>query len=177
MANDPLFLPRRAVHPDVPERSNPASSPPRELAAAVAFLTRLPVPQHWLAGDRTGAAAFGLVGAAIGLIAALPLALIGQVHPGPAAISSLAILAILSGGLHLDGLADTADALAAPAGAAERARVDPRAGSAGVVAVVLLLLLDAALLGELATAGRRAAAAALITPAASSPSAAPLAGV
>ena len=57
----------------------------------------------------------------------------GQGHPGPAAISALAIVAILSGGLHLDGLADTSDALAAPAGAADRARTDPRAGTAGVV--------------------------------------------
>ena len=55
----------------------------------------------------------------------------GQGHPGPAAISALAIVAILSGGLHLDGLADTSDALAAPAGAADRARTDPRAGIFG----------------------------------------------
>jgi len=145
--------------------------------AAAAFLTRLPVPARWLVDRRTGAAAFGVAGAAIGAAAAVPLVLAGQAHPGPVAIASLAIVAILSGGLHLDGLADTADALAAPAGAAERARMDPRAGSAGVVAVVLLLLLDAALLGELATAGGWVAGAALITAGASSRSAAPVAGV
>jgi adenosylcobinamide-GDP ribazoletransferase len=169
MAHDPLVLPRPSADADGPaERSGPALSPPRELAAAVAFLTRLPVPGHWLAGERTGAAAFGVVGAGIGLVAAVPLALVGHTHPGPAAIAGLAVLAILSGALHLDGLADTADALAAPAGAADRARRDPRAGTAGVVAVVLVLLLDAAILTELASRDGRLAAAALIAAVASS---------
>jgi len=169
MAHDPLVLPGPAVDAEGPaERSGPVPSPPRELAAAVAFLTRLPVPGRWLAGERTGAAAFGLIGAGIGVVAALPLALIGQTHPGPAAIAGLAILAILSGALHLDGLADTADALAAPAGAADRARQDPRAGTAGVVAVVLVLLLDAAILTELASDDGRLAAVALVAAAAAS---------
>ena len=177
MAHDPIVLPLPAVDSDDARRSIPAPSPPRELAAAVAFLTRLPVPAHWLAGDRTGAAAFGLVGAAIGIVAGLPLALIGQAHPGPAAVASLAILAIVSGALHLDGLADTADALAAPAGAADRARRDPRAGTAGVVAVVLVLLLDAAILMELASGDGWLAAAALVSAVAASRAAATVAAL
>jgi adenosylcobinamide-GDP ribazoletransferase len=169
MAHDPLVLPRPVPDADGPaERSGPALSPSRELAAAVAFLTRLPVPRRWPAGQRTGAAAFGLVGAGTGLVAAVPLALVGQTHPGPAAIAGLAVVAILSGALHLDGLADTADALTAPAGAADRARRDPRAGTAGVVAVVLILLFDAAILTELASRDGRLAAAALVTAVAAS---------
>jgi adenosylcobinamide-GDP ribazoletransferase len=177
MARDPFAIwplsiaDRRALI----ARAVPASA--RDLAAAVAFLTRLPIPARWLIDDRTGAATFGLAGAAIGAVAGLPLAVFGQGHPGPAAIAALAIVAILSGGLHLDGLADTADALAAPAGAADRARTDPRAGTAGVVAVVLILLLDAALLTELASAGGWIAVAALATAASASRSAATVAGV
>jgi len=177
MARDPLAI---SPEPSSVPRDHVVGSvtrPFRDLAAALAFLTRLPVPSRWLVEHRTGAAAFGVAGAAIGAAAAVPLVLVGQAHPGPAAIASLAIVAILSGGLHLDGLADTADALAAPAGAADRARMDPRAGSAGVVAVVLILLLDAALVTELASAGGWIAAAALITAGASSRSAATVAGV
>jgi adenosylcobinamide-GDP ribazoletransferase len=177
MARDPFAIwpPPIADRRALIARAVPASA--RDLAAAVAFLTRLPIPARWLIDDRTGAATFGLAGAAIGAVAGLPLAVFGQGHPGPAAIAALAIVAILSGGLHLDGLADTADALAAPAGAADRARTDPRAGTAGVVAVVLILLLDAALLTELASAGGWIAVAALATAASASRSAATVAGV
>jgi adenosylcobinamide-GDP ribazoletransferase len=177
MARDPLAI---SPEPTAAPRDHVAGSvtePLRDLAAALAFLTRLPIPRSWLLDDRTGAAAFGVAGAAIGAAAAIPLVVVGQAHPGPAAVASLAIVAILSGGLHLDGLADTGDALAAPAGAADRARNDPRAGTAGVVAVVLILLLDTALVTELASAGGWIAAAALITAGASSRSAATVAGV
>lgn len=179
MARDPISIApvQTPVAGQQDRFARPAAAPLRDLAAAFAFLTRLPIPAGWLAGHRTGAAAFGLAGAAIGGVAAIPVVLVGQAHPGPAAIASLAIVAILTGALHLDGLADTADALAAPAGAADRARMDPRAGSAGVVAVVLVLLLDAAVLTELASAGGRIAAAALVTAGAASRSAATVAGV
>ena len=154
-----------------------AVSPIRDLAAAVAFLTRVPVPDRWLGDDRTGAAAFGLAGAAVGAAAAIPVIITGQAHPGPAAVAGLAILAIATGALHLDGLADTADALVAPPGAADRARMDPRAGTAGVVAVVLILLFDAAVLAELASIDGRLAAAALISAGAASRTAATVVGV
>lgn len=181
MARDPLAIASVpapvAGGQDRVARGAAAVAPLLDVAAAFAFLTRLPIPARWLAGHRTGAAAFGLAGAAIGGVGAIPVVLVGQAHPGPAAISSLAIVAILTGALHLDGLADTADALAAPAGAADRARMDPRAGSAGVVAVVLVLLLDVAVLTELASAGGWIAAAALVTAGAASRSAATIAGV
>jgi adenosylcobinamide-GDP ribazoletransferase len=121
-----------------------------ELVAAVTFLTRVPVASRGARRSRTGAAAFGLVGTALGLAAAVPLLVAGGAHPLPAAIISVGILALLDGGLHLDGLADTFDALAAPGGVAERARTDPRAGTAGVVAIVVVVGLQAAALAELA---------------------------
>ena len=177
MTRDPLAISPTSAAERRARIAGSAAAPAYEVAAALAFLTRLPIPDRWLVDDRTGAAAFGLAGAAIGAVAAVPLVLFGQDHPGPAAIAALAIVAILSGGLHLDGLADTADALAAPAGAADRARTDPRAGTAGVVAVVLVLLLDATLLTELASAGGWIAAAALVSAAGASRSAATVAGV
>jgi len=114
-----------------------------EPRAAIALLTRLPVDAT--AGARTGAAAFGLVGAGLGLLAALPVLLLGAALPFLAAVLGIVMIAVASGALHLDGLADTADALAAPdPEAAERARRDPRIGAAGAVAVVGVVLIDVA---------------------------------
>jgi adenosylcobinamide-GDP ribazoletransferase len=54
--------------------------------------------------------------------------------------------------MHLDGLADTADALVArDAEAGERARKDPAVGPGGLAAVVLVLAADVAALASIAT--------------------------
>ena len=101
-----------------------------EVRAAAGFLTRLPVGG---VSDRVGAAAFGVVGAGIGLLAAVPLVLLGRPVPLVAAVLAVSVIVLVTGAVHIDGLADTADALAAPsADAAERARNDPRLGSGGV---------------------------------------------
>jgi adenosylcobinamide-GDP ribazoletransferase len=136
-----------------------------EILAAGAILVRVPVAAE---PDRTGSAAFALVGAAIGCVAALALILVGTVAPTAGPIAALAVFALASGGLHLDGLADTADALAAPSiEMAEVARRDPRAGPAGVVAIVLVLTIDwAVLLDVLGGQGLAFAAAAVVIAAA-----------
>jgi adenosylcobinamide-GDP ribazoletransferase len=120
-----------------------------EVRAATALLTRIPVrPQR----ESTGAAAFGLVGAAVGVGGGLAIFLVAGVSPLGAGVLAVAAMAILSGGLHLDGLADTADALAVGDPArAEIARQDPRVGSAGAVSLVAAVVVDAALLASLAT--------------------------
>lgn len=119
------------------------------LPAAIRLLTRWPVAGG---GEESGAAAFGVVGALAGIVACVPLVLLGARAPLAGAAGALAVLALASGGLHLDGLADTADALAAPnAAAAERARKDPRVGAAGVAAIGLALLLEAGLLAGIAS--------------------------
>jgi adenosylcobinamide-GDP ribazoletransferase len=140
------------------------------MTAALALLTRIPVRTD---GSRAGAWAFGLVGAMLGLAAAAPVLLFS---PLTGAVLVLAILAVASGALHLDGLADTADALAAPTPeAAERARKDPRIGAAGVVAIVLVLGLDAAALAQAAARSPGIAAAALVAVTAASRAAATVA--
>jgi adenosylcobinamide-GDP ribazoletransferase len=135
------------------------------LVAAIAFLTRVPVEAD---GTRTGAAAFAVVGAVLGLAAAVPVLLLGGRAPLVAGLLAVAVIAVASGVLHLDGLADTADALAAPDRArADVARHDPRIGAAGAVAVVVAVGIQAADLATLAAApspaaGPIAAAAALV---------------
>ena len=120
-----------------------------EVRAALALLTRLRVETPDAASS--GAAAFGLVGGLIGLLALVPVVLLGPTLPVVGAILALGVVAIASGGLHIDGLADTADALLAPDPvAAERARTDPAIGPGGAVALFLVLALDVASLAALA---------------------------
>ena len=146
-----------------------------EVRAAAGFLTRLPVDG---VGDRVGAAAFGVVGAGIGLLAAVPLVLLGRSVPLVAAVLALAVIVVVTGAVHVDGLADTADALAAPSPeAAERARTDPRLGSGGVATLTLALALGIACLATLAAQDAVLAAAAVVVAATVSRSAAPVAAL
>jgi adenosylcobinamide-GDP ribazoletransferase len=143
------------------------ATPVGEIAAALSFLTRLP---GRTAGDRSGSVAFALVGGLIGIAATWPLAVFGSAQPLVSGVVVVATVALVSGALHLDGLADTADALAtSEASASERARLDPAAGPAGVTAICTVLLLDSALVAALIVdSGPLAAGLALIVAGATS---------
>jgi adenosylcobinamide-GDP ribazoletransferase len=127
----------------------------RGLAAAVAFLTRVPVGR-WIELDAAdvarGGALFPLVGAGIGtVVGGLTQALSGPLTALLAAVIGLAAGAVLTGVLHLDALADSADAF----GAATRERAleimrDHAIGAYGAVALVLDLGAKAAALAVLA---------------------------
>jgi adenosylcobinamide-GDP ribazoletransferase len=124
-----------------------------ESRAAVGFLTRIPIGRGVL--DRPGAAAFGVIGAVMAAIAAVPLvALAGPAgEPTLGAIAAVSVLVVLSGAMHLDGLADTADALLArDPTSAERARKDPAVGPGGLAAVVLVVAAEVAALASIASA-------------------------
>ncbi len=114
------------------------------------LLTRIPVGV--VLTDGPGAAAFGVVGGFVGLVGAVPLVVLAGplAEPWLGSIAAVAAMAVVTGALHLDGLADTADALnARDAAAAERARKDPALGPAGVVAIGLVLAGEVAALGSL----------------------------
>jgi len=120
--------------------------------AAVAFLTRIPIAVTLDAEDVARAGpAFPLVGAAIGAgVGALAAALAGTMSPLLAVALALTVGTALTGALHLDALADTADAL----GARSRERAlaimrDPAIGAFGAVAIGLDLLLKVAALAAL----------------------------
>ena len=120
----------------------------RSLRAAMSFLTVLPVANaDGSAGERLGRAYFPAIGALIGLVAALAywaMASVTTTLLGAAA--AVAVLTLLTGAIHLDGLADTADGLLTSGDAERRLAVmrDPRLGSYGVTAIVVVLLLDVA---------------------------------
>ncbi|WP_043311751.1 adenosylcobinamide-GDP ribazoletransferase [Pseudomonas sp. ML96] len=120
---------------------------PQPLLIALQFLTRLPVR---LAGMPEPAQIgrsllwYPLVGLLLG---GLLLALHGLLGSTPALLQAAILLTVwvgLSGGLHLDGLADTADAWVGGYGDRERTLAimkDPRSGPIAVVVLLLVLLL------------------------------------
>jgi adenosylcobinamide-GDP ribazoletransferase len=128
----------------------------RETVAAIRLLTRLPLrspgADDTAAADASGAIAFPLIGAVVGLIGAVPLAVVGWLQP-LSSLLALAVVAVVTGALHLDGLADTADALLAPdRERAERARKDPAIGPGGAVALLIVVAIEASALAAIATA-------------------------
>ncbi len=134
-----------------------AASPGLELrgaVAAVALLSRLPLlaRQEPAGADvARGAWAFPLVGAGLG-VAVGALAVVGAQVLTPFAAAALAVCVgvLLTGALHLDGLADSADGLGghSPQQALAIMR-DHTVGSYGAAALSLDLILRSALLAAL----------------------------
>jgi adenosylcobinamide-GDP ribazoletransferase len=113
-----------------------------------------------------GRAFFPAVGLLLGLLGGAAFWLVSLVTtPLLAATAAVATLAVLTGGLHLDGLADAADGLFGAGSRERRLEImrDPRVGAFGVVALVLVLIADVAALQALS---RVTAMVALITAAA-----------
>jgi adenosylcobinamide-GDP ribazoletransferase len=120
---------------------------------ALQFLTCLPVPHRVPHTEQTlgwSVVMYPLVGLVIGLL--LTLTAIGFNLAEKAALSAALVLALwvlITGGLHLDGLADCTDAWAGGLGSRERTlelMKDPHAGTMAVVALVLVLLVKFAAL-------------------------------
>ncbi len=132
----------------------------RELAAATALLTRLPV--GGLVGNDTAVLgravwAYPLVGAAVGAVGGLAWSVAARLAlaPAVAAAWTLAALLLATGALHEDGLADVADA--AGGGTRERRLAimrDSRIGTFGAAALVLSLGLRGGALVALGAPGR-----------------------
>lgn len=124
----------------------------RSLILAVQFLTRLPTPQlktfdpAWLADAARWFAPVGLLVGAVVWLAVLAGSLL---DPWLGALLGLLAWLWVTGGLHLDGLADLADAQ----GAAHRSRErflevlkDPHLGSFGVMSMAMQLIAKLVLL-------------------------------
>lgn len=124
----------------------------RSLILAIQFLTRLPTPQlktfdpAWLAD---AARWFAPVGLLVGAVLWLATLLGGLFDPWLGALLGLLAWLWVTGGLHIDGLADLADAQ----GAAHRSRErflevlkDPHLGSFGVMSMAMQLIAKLVLL-------------------------------
>jgi adenosylcobinamide-GDP ribazoletransferase len=147
------------------------SQPPNEwkddLQSAAAFLTRLPMGASARIFDlRRAARAFPIAGAVIGAAGAGVLIIGGVLGMSPllASAFTIAALLIITGALHEDGLADTADGFW---GAADRERKleimrDSRIGTFGVLALVMSIVVRITALGQIADAALAYAALALV---------------
>jgi len=97
----------------------------RAFAAAVTLLTRLPLGRRVRIDEidiQRSLAWLPLVGTALGGALALAArALEGRLDDGPAAVLLVGAWALATGAIHLDGLADSADALGG--GDRERRRI------------------------------------------------------
>ncbi|MBK3558564.1 adenosylcobinamide-GDP ribazoletransferase [Streptomyces sp. MBT56] len=122
---------------------------------AFGTLTVLPVRvTRWdRATARSGMLCAPLAGLVVGLLAAAlgSLSLLAGSGPLLAAVASVAVPAALTRGLHLDGLADTADGLGSgkPAEDALRIMKQSDIGPFGVITLLLVLLAQVAVLFEL----------------------------
>lgn len=141
----------------------------RSLAAAIAFMTRLPVGRV-VQFDGTdvsrGAAWFPLVGVLLGLIYALAAWVLQPHLPLPVLAVMLVILdAAATGALHYDGLADTADGFGGGKTRDDVLRImrDHAVGSYGAVAMASLVALKATAYAALLN-GSQWATALILTP-------------
>jgi adenosylcobinamide-GDP ribazoletransferase len=132
------------------------------LRLAITLLTAIPVPGGSARpARRTVAAALywsPVVGLALGAAAAAVLFACRAGHTGPllGAVLAVALLALLTRGLHLDGLADLADGLGSRKPAAQALEIMRRSdvGPFGVVSLVLMLLVQVTALARADQIGR-----------------------
>ncbi len=137
-----------------------------DLAATIGLFTRLPVtrlmPREADVDMARAVWAFPLAGGLVGLCGGVVYALAAQIGLSPvlAACWSLGASLLLTGALHEDGLADTADGFGGGRDAARKLEImrDSRIGSYGALALLLSSVLRVLAVGSLGTPGRVCAA-------------------
>ena len=126
---------------------------------ALSLLTRLPTPNlPELQPEDTGRSAlfYPLTGLIIGMFLCLPVFVFPNASPLLIAAVITVIWAAITGGLHLDGLADSADGWLGGLGDPSKTQQimkDPLVGAAGVIAIACVLLLKFAALTTLLLQG------------------------
>ncbi len=136
------------------------------LFAALQFLTTIAVPRVKRESDfGTSIAYFPVVGFILGLILAGTWWVLNLiVTPAISGALVIVLLVLLTGAMHLDGLADTVDGLGGGHTVEERLAImkDSRVGTFGVLALVLALVLKFSFF--LSLAGKGTAAALILYP-------------
>ncbi|HLZ19213.1 MAG TPA: adenosylcobinamide-GDP ribazoletransferase [Smithellaceae bacterium] len=132
----------------------------KRFLAALQFLTVVPLPASLAIDERDlgrSVPFFPLVGLGIGAAAAGLDYHLGFILPIPVvSVFTVIFLLAASGGLHMDGLADTADGFFSSRPREEMLDImrDSRTGPMGVMAIVLVLILKIALLASLPASAR-----------------------
>lgn len=148
--------------PDPSPDHGPVSRLLADVAACVRFFSRLPVPAICAADDPAAAPDFIRISRAAplaGLVVALPASLAGlflgftQLPPLATAFVMCGALALITGALHEDGLADVADGFFGGSTPERRLEImkDSRIGAFGALALMISVGLRAALIAALLT--------------------------
>ncbi|BCL31165.1 adenosylcobinamide-GDP ribazoletransferase [Streptomyces aurantiacus] len=146
MSQPPSETPETPDTPDVPWADG--------LRFAFGTLTVFPVTVHrWdREAARAGMLSAPVAGLAVGVLAAATGLVLLALGAGPllAAVATAAVPAVLTRGLHLDGLADTADGLGSgkPAEDALRVMKQSDIGPFGVITLLFVLLAQVAALSQ-----------------------------
>lgn len=125
-----------------------------ELKLAIGFCTRLPQPQMAVSDSALARAAWALplAGLVVGIAGAAVYALARRLGlpPWPASALAVAATLLVTGALHEDGLADTADGFGGGALREQKLTImrDSRIGAYGVCALALALILRVAALAS-----------------------------
>ena len=133
----------------------------RAVVMAFSTFSRIPMPQIcWeKANMRYLMCAFVLVGAVVGAAQVAWLALAGALGLSNLlqGVGYVLVAVGVTGGIHLDGLADVADALSSHAEPARKVEImkDPHAGAFALIALVCYLMAQVALAGEAGISGVR----------------------
>ncbi len=149
---------RRALAPN-----NAIGGALAEIRLAAGFLTILPILPHEQVSSEALARSYGwfpLVGFALGaILGAENLLLMRVFGDGLTSVLLVLTLVVLTGAVHIDALADTADALGAgrDRGRALEVMRDSRIGSFGTIAIFFFLALAIAALAGMDIARRTAA--------------------
>jgi adenosylcobinamide-GDP ribazoletransferase len=138
-----------------------------DVVTATRFLTRIPVRGLVFQERKLNQAmgAFPLVGLLVGLFSAIVLLAAYGMGLSPLAAAAIAVgcHVLLTGGLHEDGLADTADGLWGGDSPQRRLAImqDSNTGTYGVLALLVAVILKCALIAEIMTVSMAGAVASL----------------
>lgn len=127
----------------------------RALAEALRFLTILPVPGKPPKNSRAVFAAYPWAGLVVGVLTALGAWLGARIlGTGGVAVLVVVLKMLITGGLHMDGLADLADGLGGGRDREKRLAImsDSRLGSFGALALISMFAMQAAAVSGLASA-------------------------
>jgi adenosylcobinamide-GDP ribazoletransferase len=151
--------------PVLPPRWDDAARWWDEFRFAAGFLTRLPLGPRPSPDEMSLAQtswSFPLVGIVVGLLGGFGYALAAwlAIPPAPAALIAVGVTILVTGGLHEDGLADSADGFGGGGDRDETLAImrDSRLGTYGVLALIFSVALRAASLAAIGQGGRVAAA-------------------